>query len=184
MSIFDQAIANSVGLLPHRLVARIARRYIAGEELEAALPVIQRVNSEGCSATLNVLGEEVATTAMAERMRGLHCAALEAIAGRQLSSGISVKLTNLGLAIDQELAQANLYRVLETAARVERFVRIDMEESRYTDVTLQLTQQTHRAGYQVGTVIQARLHRSELDVAEMIKADIPVRLVKGIYLEP
>jgi proline dehydrogenase len=184
MRVLDRAIARSVRVLPRRLVGRVASRYIAGEDLPSALATIERVGHEGCVATLDVLGEHISSADEAGRMREAYEAALAGVAERALPSGISVKLTSLGLGLDRELCRANLERVLGTAARLDRFVRVDMEESIHTGATLDLVVDARRRGFRVGTVIQARLHRSRDDVARLVAEDVPVRLVKGIYLEP
>ena len=180
----DRAIARSVRVLPRGLVARVARRYIAGEDLAAALAVVDHLRDEGCVATLDILGEHVTSAEQAAGNALAYENALDAIVGTGLPSGISVKLTGLGLELDRALCKAHLGRVLGAAARARRFVRIDMEERAHTDATLELALEQRRRGYHVGTVIQARLRRSPGDVERLVDGDVPVRLVKGIYIEP
>lgn len=180
----DRAIARSVRVLPRGLVARVAWRYIAGEDLAAALAVVERLKEDGCVATLDILGEHVTSAEQAASNARGYENALDAIARTGLPSGISVKLTGLGLELDRALCKAHLDRVLVAAARAHRFVRIDMEERAHTDTTLELTADARRRGYRVGTVIQARLRRSPGDIERLMDGGVPVRLVKGIYIEP
>lgn len=180
----DKAIARSVRILPRPLVARVARRYIAGEDLGSAVAAIQELAGEGCAATMDVVGEHITSVEAAAQMREAYKDALRAIAGNSLPSGVSVKLTSLGLRTDYDLCRRNLHEVLATGSQVGRFVRVDMEESVYTDATLDLVVEAHRQGRRVGAVIQARLRRSPEDVARLAAEGVPIRLVKGIYLEP
>jgi proline dehydrogenase len=184
MKALDAAIARSVRVLPRGVVSRVAGRYIAGERLGAAIDVMARLVDEGCAGTLDVLGEHIHTPDAARAMCAAYDAALHELAARGLPSGVSVKLTSLGLSFDPALASTLLDKVLATAAPLRRFVRIDMEESAHTDATLALVLGAKQRGYRVGAVIQARLHRSPADVARLVEAKVPVRLVKGIYLEP
>lgn len=180
----SRLLARSVTLLPRGVVARIAARYIAGEDLAAAVPAARRLTDEGCGITLNNLGENISTPADAEAMRDDYLASLRAVADNKLRGGISVKLSGLGLGLDPELCRSQLDEILQAARNEGRFVRIDMEESRWTDATLDLAVDARRRGHRVGTVIQARLRRSPDDIERLIREDVPIRLVKGIYVEP
>jgi proline dehydrogenase len=184
MRALDAAIARSVRVLPRGIVSRVAGRYIAGEGLESALDVMAGLVAEGCVGTVDVLGEHIDTAAGAEGMRGAYEAALRGLACRGLPSGVSVKLTSLGLTFDRDACASLLDRVLAAAASLDRFVRVDMEESAHTDATLDMVLDARRRGRRVGTVIQARLRRSPADVDRLVAAGVPVRLVKGIYPEP
>lgn len=171
--------------LPRALVGRVARRYIAGEHLEDALGVVGRLaTGEGCLATLDVLGEHVHTRDDALEMTAAFEEALRALQAQDLRCGVSVKLSSLGLAVDEGLCRDNLQRVLEAAGAAGRFCRVDMEESTTVDRTLDLVEAARADGHRVGTVLQARLFRTPRDLERLIAAGIPVRLVKGIYLEP
>lgn len=180
----SRLLARSVTLLPRGVVARIAARYIAGEDLAAAVHAARHLIDEGCAVTLNNLGENINTSADAEVMRDDYLASLRAVAGNKLRGGISVKLSGLGLGLDPELCRRQLDQILQAARDEGRFVRVDMEESRWTDATLDLVVDARRRGHRVGTVIQARLRRSADDTERLIKEDVPIRLVKGIYVEP
>jgi proline dehydrogenase len=139
---------------------------------------------EGCTGTLDILGEKVASEAAAQRTREAYQEALQAVAERRLRSGISVKLTALGRGLDDDLCRRNLSQILATAAELGRFVRVDMEESSQVPATLDLVLEAHRQGRRIGAVLQARLHRSPQDAARLAAEGVPIRLVKGIYLEP
>lgn len=183
--LLDRSVASLVPVLPRALVGRVARRYIAGETLEDALAVVARLGSEeGCEATLDVLGEHVHTKDDALRMTEAFRSALRAVAARGLRCGVSVKLSSLGLGVDERLCAENLKRVLEAARETGRFCRVDMEDSRTVDRTLDLVESARADGHRVGTVLQARLFRTPRDLERLIAHGIPVRLVKGIYLEP
>jgi proline dehydrogenase len=180
----EQAIAHTVERLPRSVVARVAKRYIAGEDLPAALNVIERLSAERCLGTIDILGERSESVEQTIEMRRAYQEALRQLAGRELPSGVSVKLTSLGLHLDPDLCRDHLQQILETADEAGRFVRVDMEESAYTQDTLDMVIEQRRNGRRVGAVIQARLRRSSRDLARLAAEKIPVRLVKGIYLEP
>jgi proline dehydrogenase len=184
LNLLDRSIAGLVPILPRALVGRVARRYIAGETLAEALAVVTRLGEEeGCQATLDVLGEHVHTSEDAREMAAAFEQALRSIQGRGSQCGVSVKLSSLGLGIDPALCAENLQRVLDAAREVGRFCRIDMEEATTVDRTLDLVEAARANGHRVGAVLQARLFRTPRDLERLIVGGIPVRLVKGIYLE-
>jgi proline dehydrogenase len=180
----QKAFASALPLLPRRLVARFARRYMAGPTLEEALAVVQQLAADGCLATLDVLGEQVRSVGVAEETRATYERCLRALVANGLRGGVSVKLTSLGLDLGGTICRKNFFQILATAAGLRRFVRVDMEEARYADPTLDLVVDAHRQGQRVGAVIQARLRRSPADAVRLGREGVPVRLVKGIYLEP
>jgi proline dehydrogenase len=180
----DHAIARSVRFLPRPVLHRVARRYIAGEQLDDALTTVRRLAASGSVATIDILGEHVSSAAQAEATREAYKEALTRLEAEGLPSGISVKPTALGLAIDPDFCLANVEDLAGRAAEHGRFLRVDMEESQYTGATLDLVERLHRGHRNVGAVIQARLRRSEADVARLLPSAISVRLCKGIYAEP
>jgi proline dehydrogenase len=184
MGILDKAIASSVPAIPRPVVRRISRRYIAGDLLEEAVAVVRDLNRSGCVATIDVLGESTRSKADAARTLRDYEKVLDALDERNLESGISVKLTGLGLAIGEELCRANLEEVVAYAAEKDRFVRVDMEDSPYTGVTLEMVMDLHERYENVGAVIQAYMRRSLEDVVRLTQAGVSVRLCKGIYDEP
>jgi proline dehydrogenase len=182
--VLDQAIARSTRFLPRPLVHRVAKRYIAGERLEDAVATVRRLAGSGCVSTIDILGEHVTHRDQAVATREAYKVALVRLDADALPSGISVKPTALGLAIDPPFCLANMEELATEAAARDRFLRVDMEESTYTGATLDLVEKLHRGHANVGAVIQARLRRSEADVERLLPAGISVRLCKGIYDEP
>jgi proline dehydrogenase len=163
---------------------RLASRFIAGEELEDALRVIRRLNGEGFMVTLDCLGESVHEAAAAEAACQTYLELLDRLAAEKLDSHVSVKLTQLGLAVEEGLARKNLGRLAESAARHHNFVRVDMEGSAFTDATLRVFCSVDAPRDVLGIAIQSYLHRTEADVDELLKRDVRMRLVKGAYKEP
>jgi proline dehydrogenase len=174
-----------VGFPPTR---RLARRFVAGDRLVDAATVAARLNEAGLRASLDHLGEHVGSHAEAAVARDAYIEALSEIHQQRLQAGISVKLTQLGMDISEDECAANLRAVVDYAERTGSFVRVDMENSFYTERTLVLvstlaskSRETQRS---VGAVIQAYLYRSENDVRQLIARGISVRLCKGAYNEP
>lgn len=168
------------------LFRRMALRFVAGERLEEAVAVVQALNAQGIAASLDHLGENVHDAAATEKATTDYIAALDAIAVNKLHSGISVKLTQLGLDISEELTLQNICKVLDRARELGNiYVRIDMEGSDYTERTIKMVQcLREQYGYEnVGTVIQSYLYRSEADVEALNAKRIHVRLCKGAYKE-
>ena len=184
MGILDKAIANSVPVIPRPVVRRISRRYIAGDTLEEAVATVRDLNEKGCAATIDLLGESTETKADAARTLRDYEKVIEALEAHDLRSGISVKLTGLGLTLSEELCRANLEEIVEFAGTRDRFVRVDMEDSPYTSITLEMVMELHRRYGNVGAVIQAYMRRSLEDVCRLTEAGVSVRLCKGIYDEP
>jgi proline dehydrogenase len=184
MGILDRAIANSVAVIPRPVVRRISRRYIAGDTLEEAVAVIRDLNARGCVATIDLLGESTESKADAARTLRDYKRVVEVLEEHDLRSGISIKLTGLGLNLSEELCRANLEEIVEYAGARDRFVRVDMEDSPYTSVTLDMVTGLHERHGNVGAVIQAYMRRSLEDVNRLAEAGVSVRLCKGIYDEP
>lgn len=169
----------------HHLLQGLVRRFVAGETLEEAVAAVRELNSKGIRATIAHLGENVVSTDDAAAAARSYIQVLDAIDMHRVDSNISVKLTHLGLDIDDELCSANLLTVVDHAAQYDNFVRIDMESSRYTQTTLAIFERLWEQGYRnVGPVIQAYLYRSEGDVEKLIRMGARVRLCKGAYAEP
>jgi proline dehydrogenase len=163
----------------------LVARFVAGDRLADALAAATRLAGQGLMATLDRLGENVITPGEARGAVASYAETLREMAASKLDPNISVKLTMLGLDIDDDIAYDNMLTLLETARTVDGFVRIDMEGSAYTERTLAIAEALHaRFPGQVGTVIQAYLHRSDRDVERLIDLKMRVRLVKGAYAEP
>ncbi|MGH9488447.1 MAG: proline dehydrogenase family protein [Terriglobales bacterium] len=163
---------------------RISRRFVAGLTLQDAIAAIEAVNRLGITATLDPLGENVHTQAAAEQAAANACTILATIHQRRVDSTVSVKLTQLGLDLGLELARAQLRRILEAARQWDAFIRVDMEGCDYTAATVELVAQLHAGGFNVGTVLQAYLHRSAGDMDRLLAENVRIRLVKGAYKEP
>jgi proline dehydrogenase len=166
-----------------RLAQRLSSRFVAGEGLEDALRVGQRINSEGITLTLDHLGESVTSLAEASQARDVYLRALEEIHSSGVKGNVSLKLTQFGLDLSPDACRANVARLVERAAALGTFVRIDMESSEYTDRTLDLVEELHAQFPCVGTVIQSYLYRSQKDIKRLCSRRIRVRLCKGAYLE-
>jgi len=167
-----------------RLLTFMARRFVAGDTLDEAVPQVKRLNSQGIKATLDNLGEECRTRAQAVAARDEYVKMLGRIAEEKLDCNVSLKLTQFGLGLDLGFCKDNLFRVLDEARESGNFVRIDMEGTGYTDKTLDLFRQAQAYYPKVGIVIQAMLRRSEGDIADLVRAGVCVRLCKGAYQEP
>jgi proline dehydrogenase len=163
---------------------KLASRFIAGEDLEDAVRVIRRLNSEGFKVTLDCLGESVREGKAAEVACQTYLQLLDRLAAEKLDSHVSVKLTQLGLAIDEALARRNLGRLAESAARYGNFVRVDMEGSAFTDSTIRVLCAVDAPRDVVGIALQSYLRRTAGDVDELLKRGVRIRLVKGAYKEP
>ena len=184
MGIVDKAIASSVPAIPRPVVKKISSRYIAGDTLDEAVSTVRDLNEQGCVATIDLLGESTESKADAAGILRDYKRVVDALEEHGLQSGISVKLTGLGLNLSEELCQANLEEIVEYAGARGRFVRVDMEDSPYTEVTLQIVEDTHRRYGNTGAVLQAYMRRSIDDVQRAVGAGYSVRLCKGIYDEP
>ncbi len=169
---------------------RVSRRFVAGMSVEEAIAVAQKLNAEGIEATLDSLGESVMQVSQAEESAAVYHRLLDAIAEKKLRANVSVKLTQVGMDIGghgagPELAERIVGEMVEHAAAVESFVRIDMEGSDYTEATIAMTERLHaRWPGRVGTVLQAYLFRTADDAERLLGQGIRIRLCKGAYKEP
>jgi proline dehydrogenase len=163
----------------------LAKRFIAGETVDQAMDAVAALNAQGMTATLDFLGEDVTARPEAERTRDAYFELLAAIRARGVETNVSVKLTAIGLLVDEGFALANLQGILESASRNrDPFVRIDMEGSSVTDATLRVFERAYAETNDVGPVLQAYLKRTPGDVERMIALGARVRLCKGAYAEP
>jgi proline dehydrogenase len=179
----DKEIPKKI-LTGHAPGRRMAARFIAGENLEAAIEVVRRLNTEGFRVTLDLLGESVREPAEAEAACQAYVGILERLAAEGLNSHVSVKLTQIGLAIDEELAGRHLKRLCDCATRHHNFVRVDMEGSSFTEATLRVFRSVNAPRDVAGIVIQSYLYRSHQDVEALLNSGARIRLVKGAYDEP
>jgi proline dehydrogenase len=163
---------------------RLAARFVAGESLADALAVSRRLNAEGIAVTLDHLGESVTSLEEAAQSRDVYLRLLPAIRDAGIRGNVSLKLTQFGLDFSFEQCQRNVELLAECAARLNTFLRVDMESSDTTQRTLDLVCGLHARYGSVGVVVQAYLHRSREDVQSLSAKRIRVRLCKGAYLEP
>ena len=162
-----------------------ARRFIAGETVDEAIAAARIVENAGMLQTLDYLGESVASIAEADHATREYLNVIQRIAAAGIGRNVSLKLTQLGLTIDRATCVDNLRRLLDAAAPHDFFVRIDMENSPFTAVTLDIFETMWQQGYRnAGVVLQSCLPRSEADAARMNALGARVRLVKGAYNEP
>ncbi len=170
--------------LKFRIFRNTASRFVAGETLDDAIRAVRQANRQKITGTLDLLGENTLTTDDARSACREIIGILERIQAEKVDCNVSVKLTQLGLALDTELTFQHLKDIVQCARERGNFVRVDMEESRYTQTTLDLVNRIHGEMDNVGTVIQSCLYRSKQDTADLLKDHIRIRLVKGAYLEP
>lgn len=163
---------------------RMARRFVAGETLDDALAAARASNQAGMSASLDFLGENVKSEAEARRVRDMYLGVFDRIAREKLDANVSLKLTQLGLDMNQALCRELLESIVERAAGHGNFVRVDMEGSPYTQRTIDLVKLVRRKSPAVGVVVQAYLYRTEEDVNGLLAAGSRLRLCKGAYKEP
>ena len=162
-----------------------ASRFVAGETLDDAVRVLRRLNESGLLTNTTLLGEGVRDEAETRALVSTYREILDRIQTEGLRTNLAVKLTQLGLSIDEELAQRNLAELVDHAAERGNFVRIDMEESRHVDATLRIYRGLRERGHDnVGAVLQSYLFRTEADLAALLPLAPNLRIVKGAYLEP
>jgi proline dehydrogenase len=177
-----KSLASKYGM---RHPTSFGRRFIAGETIEEAVPAARDLASRGMLLTLDQLGESVTSLGAADEATRNYLAILQAIVTAGIERNVSLKLTQLGLDLDRAHAIDNLRRIMDLAQKHDFFVRIDMENSPYTDVTLDTFETVWDLGHRnAGVVLQSCLHRSEADLARVNRIGARVRLVKGAYKEP
>lgn len=168
------------------LARKFAARFVAGETITTAVEAVRDLNRRKITATLDLLGESISREADAANARDIYLQMLDQIASSGVDSNVSLKLTQMGFDISEELCLANMTRILEKAKALGTFVRLDMEGSAYTQKTLDFftNKLFPQYGAHVGVVIQSCLRRSERDIDQLIEMKARVRLCKGAYLEP
>lgn len=184
MALFDQLVVSALPLVPKPIVRRFASRYVAGETLDDGLAAIRALAAEGAMATLDVLGESVTRREQTVATRDEYLRAIDALAKSGLPANVSIKPTAVGLSIDPGLARENCLAICRKAAESNLFVRLDMEDTPYTESTLALVLELKKEYPNIGVVIQAYLRRSLRDLDRLIEAKMNVRICKGIYIEP
>ncbi len=184
MSAFNRLLVTGLPAVPKPIVGRVASRYVAGETLADAVRSVRTLNQQGAMATLDVLGEEVSQRETATAFVEEYLRVFEAIDREKIDSNVSIKLTMLGLKIDEGFCRDNVARIVETAKKFGNFVRIDMEDHTTTDATIRIYRELHARYGNLGIVLQAYMRRTLRDIEELPKQGASVRLCKGIYVEP
>lgn len=166
---------------------RVASRFVAGEKVEDAIRAIRELNEKCINATLDQLGEHTSTVEEADRATQGILRLLDAIDKAGVRANVSIKLTQIGMGLDEEICRQNLALILDQVKKHGNFLRIDMEDTPYTDTTLSLYYSMLQRGFnvsQVGLVVQSMLYRTEADVRKLLEYNTHIRLVKGAYKEP
>ena len=184
MGLFSRMIVATLPYIPKPVVGLAAMRYVAGETVDRAVKAIKTLNAEGAMVTLDVLGEEVQSEARAELFTNQYIQLFSTISSKQLDSNVSVKLSMLGLKLDQDYCLRNLDRICLAAQAHHSFVRIDMEDHTTTDTNLRMYREMQAKYGNVGAVLQSYLRRTVDDIAQMPRDGANIRLCKGIYVEP
>ncbi|MCZ6703406.1 MAG: proline dehydrogenase family protein [Ignavibacteria bacterium] len=184
MSIVNNFIVSVVRKMPKSMVQFFSSKYIAGETLDSAVDLVKELNLKGIYATLDVLGESVNDIDKATAVFNKTMKVFDAISNNSLMANLSVKPTQLGLSFDEELAYKHILILVKRAGELDNFVRIDMEDSPYTDATIRIFKRIFEEYNNVGIVLQAYLKRTYSDTILLNKLGADYRLCKGIYIEP
>ena len=166
---------------------RAASRFVAGDTVSDAIRVVRELNAKGINATLDQLGEHTSTAEEANGAADSIVHVLQEIDKAGVKGNVSIKLTQIGMGLDEETCRQNLVKILEQAKKSNNFIRIDMEDTPYTDITLAMYQSMLERGFtsnQVGLVQQAYLFRTEAEIRGLLNHTTRIRLVKGAYNEP
>ena len=184
MTLINDTIVSIVKLMPKPVVGIFSKKYIAGERLEDAITLVKQLNSKGIYATLDVLGESIKNKEDAVAAKNKCLIVLDTIVQNNLLANLSIKPTQMGLSIDEDFAYKQVYELVEKAQKINNFVRIDMEDSPYTDKTFNLFRKLKETFDNTGVVLQAYLKRTFDDAVILGKLNSNFRLCKGIYIEP
>jgi proline dehydrogenase len=180
---FSSLVARLLPLLPRALVWRVARRYVAGPKREDAVATVKELNAAGAMATVDLLGEEVRERDRARAAVDEYLRLFDVIEAERLDANVSIKLTMLGLKIDESFCRDNVEAIVSAAGRYGNFVRIDMEDRTTIEATLHIFRQLWERHRNLGVVLQAYMRRTLADIDELPQG-ASVRLCKGIYIEP
>ena len=184
MSWVNTSIVSMIRVMPRWSIHPFARTYVAGESIEETVPVVKKVNDCGFTCTLDILGEHVQSAEEAENITREYCDLYDVISTENMNCNISIKLTHIGLALDKNIAAVNLVRILKQAKLHSNFCRIDMENSSYTQQTIDLYKDCVSKYPNIGIVLQAYLKRSLEDAHALNTPSFNTRICKGIYNEP
>jgi len=184
MNILNKIIVAFVQMMPRSIVWIFSKKYIAGKTLDDAVQLVKKLNEKNIYATIDVLGEAIQNKDEAVIAKNECLQVLNTIQENNLKANLSLKPTQLGLNLDPEFAYQQVGEILKRASELNNFVRLDMEDSPYTDATINLYKKLIRDYDNVGIVVQAYLKRTFDDVVIMNKLNTNYRLCKGIYVEP
>lgn len=184
MSFFNNLIVSAVQLMPKSVVGYFSKKYIAGESIDDAIRVTRDLNRQGIYTTIDVLGEAVKNREEAVESKNKALEVLDTIVKFNLKANLSIKPTQMGLAIDEDFAYEQVHCVVQKAKEINSFIRIDMEDSPYTDATFRLFKRLKQDYDNLGVVVQAYMKRTYDDVTVLNKLGTNYRLCKGIYIEP
>ena len=183
MGLLNRLVVGSAPLMPKFVIGRVASVYVAGDKLKDGLELAKKLNSKGFTATLDLLGEEVKNRKETNKIKQSYCDLLDGIANYGIDCNISLKLTALGLKIDEELCWDNLSVVLDKAREYKNFVRMDMEDSTVIDATIRMCKKGKDYYPKCGTVLQAYMRRTSDDIDILKTHNANIRLCKGAYKE-
>ena len=183
MGLLNRLVVGSAPLMPKFVIGRVASVYVAGDKLKDGLELAKKLNSKGFTATLDLLGEEVKNRKETNKIKQSYCDLLDGIANYGIDCNISLKLTALGLKIDENLCWDNLSVVLDKAREHNNFVRMDMEDSTVTDTTIKMCKKGKDYYPKCGTVLQAYMRRTSDDIDILKTHNANIRLCKGAYKE-
>ena len=180
---FNKLIVALMPLAPRFIVRMISKRYIAGEDTASAMATCKKLNDQGFLTTVDILGESVTANDQAKEARDSYLDLITEVAKSGIAKNISLKPTALGLELSEDLAFEYISAIVEKAHEAGVFIRIDMEDSPYTDKTIEMYDRLRTRFPQLGTVIQAYMHRSMDDVTKVAASSGNLRICKGIYKE-
>ena len=188
VGLFSRLIVATTIRMPKWFVGWVSRRYVAGTNLESAVKIMKRLQLEGACFTIDVLGEEISSIQEADYFLSEYVEVVKAISENNIDANLSIKPTAFGLLINKEKGMQNIEELVSMANQHDMFVRLDMEDHRVTDDTIQVVIDLHKKGLKnVGTVLQGRLFRTLDDIKQLEKSlgsSADYRICKGIYLEP
>ena len=184
MSFFHTFLVKTVELMPEKVAWFFSKNYIAGKTLNSAIKVVKDLNVKGMLATIDVLGESIETKEEAVLAKEQAMEVLDAIVEHSLNANVSIKPTQFGLAIDEDFAYEQILELVKRAGVLNSFVRIDMEDSPYTDSTINIYKRIFEDHKNVGVVLQAYMKRTYSDTVSLNAMGTNYRICKGIYIEP
>ena len=188
MRLFGQLVVGLMPITPKAFIRWVSKRYVAGSDMQSAISLMREMSDEGACFTVDVLGEEISSMVEAEFFIEEYSTLIDSIIENNIDANISVKPTAFGLLIDPDAALANIEALVRKAAQHNMFVRLDMEDHRVTDSTIDVCTAMHEKGLlNIGVVLQGRLMRTLSDISDIYAAtgkNTDYRICKGIYLEP